>query len=211
MSAFDKYLQSVQRIQPKSGYDWTVYNESNHLNMLGIWTKAAKTIVPEWKDHYPKVTEQLIYYLLRSDKFFGNLNKGILLEGPTGTGKTKALRILSLVMGHVQKYRFKIYSGIEMERAYRQGGFESDLEAMMFGFDDIGEEHDKVKVYGSDINVGIEVLTVRYNQQERTGALTFGTTNLDDDMFLEKYGKRIASRKKELFNVIYMNGEDLRK
>lgn len=183
-----------------------------------VWTKAAEKITPGYKDFHPETTEQILKYIMRSKSCKWNLNKGLLMVGPTGTGKTRLLQTISAVIGFLHDFRFVIYSGQEMERAFRQQegkadrtNLESALVQKMFGIDDIGEEHDKVKVFGTDINVGIEALTIRYNEQMSKGSLTFATTNLNRTALKSKYGERIDSRIDEMFNVVSIEGKDLRK
>ena len=135
-----------------------------------------------------------------------------LIVGNTGSGKTRMMKSLSLAMGYLHRFRFLIYSGNEIEKAFRnETEIESQLTQKMFGIDDLGEEHNNVKVYGTDINVGVEVLSNRYNLMIKNGSLTFATTNLTRAMLLKKYGARIDSRIDEMFNVFTVTGDDLRK
>jgi len=145
-------------------------------------------------------------------------SENIFLHGKTGTGKTVLLQTLSMFLGYSNKFRFKIYSGFEMERVYMKDpldqqvfNLEQALKSKMFGMDDIGEEHAAVKRYGTEINVGIETLTLRHLEFMKKGNLTFATTNLTPDMFTTKYGARIESRIHEMFNLIGVTGKDLRK
>lgn len=194
------------------------YAEDQRERVNYVWSQTASKLTPGYKDTHPEITKQLISYIMRSKQCTLDLNKGLLLIGPTGTGKTRTMQTLSAVIGFLQEFRFKIYSGNDMERAFRlQEGnservnLESALRQKMFGIDDLGEEHDSVKVYGTNINVGIEALTIRYNEQMSRGSLTFATTNLDRAALKRKYGARIDSRIDEMFNVIFITGKDLRK
>ena len=185
-------------------------------HVKSVWVQVNKAQINNWKVTNPTVNRQIVKYLARSEDFNGNLDKGIMLIGETGTGKTQMMKAVSLSMGFLQNFRFLIYSGLEMEAIFREENEDSDklesaLKQKMFGIDDIGEEHSTVKVYGTEINVGVEILSKRYNEQMKTGALTFATTNLTLDMLAKKYGKRIESRIHEMFNVIYLTGNDLRK
>jgi DNA replication protein DnaC len=81
----------------------------------------------------------------------------------------------------------------------------------MFGIDDLGEEHSSIKRYGTEINVGIDTLTQRHQLYTNKGYLTFATSNLNAEMMAKKYGKRIESRMHEMFNIIGVTGNDLRK
>jgi len=181
-----------------------------------VWIQINKSEVADWRVTDKEVNRQLVAYLARSASFKGDLSKGILLIGENGTGKSRMLKALSLAMGYLHNFRFAIHSGLEIEDIYKRGGdrmnsLEMAMAQKMFGFDDIGEEHDYIKVFGTDVNVGIDVISRRYNHQMNVGCLTFGTTNLSLEMQAQKYGARIESRMHEMFNVVYLRGKDLRK
>jgi DNA replication protein DnaC len=78
-------------------------------------------------------------------------------------------------------------------------------------FDDIGEELDRVMVYGSYVELGKDVLTQRHEEFTSKGSLTFGTSNLNMKQLEDKYGYRVGSRVHEMFNVFIRKGEDMRK
>ena len=161
-----------------------------------------------------KIVTHLSYFIARDDKFSGDLNKGIILAGSTGVGKTLLLTAFQKLMRYVHpQLGFKVFKGNQMERMYQnedKDNLEQALRYACFGFDDIGEEHDYVMVYGSKINIGKEVLDQRHLQFMNKGQLTFGTTNLNEELFRKKYGQRIDSRRHEMFNWIPINGKDHR-
>ena len=184
----------------------------NEAYVKKAWIDINRKTINNWKAHDRELNRQMVKYLARSEDFNGDLNKGILLIGNTGSGKTRMMQSLSLAMGYLHQFRFLIYSGNEIEKAIRkEDSIDDKLTQKMFGIDDLGEEHDKVKVYGTDINVGVEVLSNRYNLMMKNGSLTFVTTNLTRKMLLAKYTPRIDSRIDEMFNVFVLTGNDLRK
>jgi len=212
----DQYLESLK--SKTLNFKLKGFDEDKFQSARDTFVKCAKEVLPTWSDLNPRITDQIVYYCIQSDKFNGDLSKGLLMMGKTGTGKTVLLQTLSMFLGYSNKFRFKIYSGFEMERVYMKDpldqqvfNLEQALKSKMFGMDDIGEEHAAVKRYGTEINVGIETLTLRHLEFMKKGNLTFATTNLTPDMFTTKYGARIESRIHEMFNMIGVTGKDLRK
>ena len=74
-------------------------------------------------------------------------------------------------------------------------------ESGVFCFDDMGVEPIG-RHYGKDCNVIGEILLSRYELFLQTPLKTHGTTNLNADELEEKYGERVRSRMRELFNLI---------
>lgn len=211
----DEYIKQIEQKQHKR-YELTKYQEENFENARIAFEKCCRSILPKWEDKHPELTDQIVRYALQLDSFNGDTDKGLILMGATGVGKTVYLKSLSLFMGYAQQFKFKIYTGFEMERIYQaEGGdlfsLESAMKSKMFAIDDIGEEHSTIKRYGTEINVGVDALTQRHQLYTNKGYLTFATTNLNADMIGKKYGKRIESRIYEMFNFIGVKGEDLRK
>jgi len=211
----DEYIKQIEQKQHKR-YELTKYEEENFENARIAFEKCCRSILPKWEDKYPELTDQIVRYALQLESFNGDTDKGLILMGATGVGKTVYLKSLSLFMGYAQKFKFKIYTGFEMERIYQAEGqdlfsLESAMKSNMFAIDDIGEEHSTIKRYGTEINVGVDALTQRHQLYTDKGYLTFATTNLNAEMIGKKYGKRIESRIYEMFNFIGVKGEDLRK
>ena len=79
-------------------------------------------------------------------------------------------------------------------------------------FDDLGVEH-VGRYYGKDCNVMGEILISRYDIFKQKGIKTHITTNLNADELQEKYGERVRSRMREMFNLISFdeNSVDKRK
>jgi DNA replication protein DnaC len=217
MSQINEYLERIKKHELER-FELKQYGEEKFEGARESFVQCCKAVVPNWIDKSPSVTDRLVRYCIQSEHFDGDITKGLILMGSTGVGKTVYLNALSLMMGYSNKFKFRIYTGFEMERVYQLDLTHSDVfpleQAMrgkMFGMDDIGEEHASIKRYGTEINVGIDALTQRHQLYVNKGYLTFATTNLNADMIAKKYGARIESRLHEMFNLIGVKGDDLRK
>ncbi len=216
--SIEKYLQRHGK-STTFPYDLPLLPEENFERYRAGWYQLGNCAVAGWKDINPKVTEQMIRFAMRSDKFKGDWTKGLLLTGATGTGKTKYIETLNHFMKYACRQGFKIMSGLQVERTYKLPENDPKVHVLnnaldnskMFCIDDLGEEHDRIKIFGTDINVGIDVLMRRYDAFMKHGYYTFATTNLNREMLKRKYGARIDSRIDEMFNVIAVTGNDLRK
>jgi DNA replication protein DnaC len=217
MSHINDYLEKIKKHEAER-FELKKYGEQRFESARESFVDCCKVIIPNWTDKNPMVTDSIVRYCIQSEKFDGDLTKGLILMGSTGVGKTVYLNALSLMMGYSNQFRFKTYTGFEMERVYQLDSNHGDvfkleqaMKGKMFGMDDIGEEHASIKVYGTEINVGIDTLTQRHQLYVNKGFLTFATTNLNADMIAKKYGARIESRLYEMFNLIGVKGNDLRK
>lgn len=79
--------------------------------------------------------------------------------------------------------------------------------ADMLAIDDLGKEPTEVLRYGTHIQPLVEIFEQRYNRM----LPMLITTNLERKQVAEKYGRRIADRFNEMFEVIVFNEESYRK
>jgi DNA replication protein DnaC len=70
-----------------------------------------------------------------------------------------------------------------------------------FCFDDLGVEP-MGRHYGQDCNVMGEILLSRYELFLKSKLKTHATTNLNAEELEERYGSRVRSRMREMFNLI---------
>jgi DNA replication protein DnaC len=87
------------------------------------------------------------------------------------------------------------------------GGFQAKGKVVYL--DDVGSE-ETVNHYGSKINWFKEFLESYYLNSTDFSRLIL-STNCNFDQIQEKYGFRVRSRMKEMFNIIDVKGKDLRK
>lgn len=151
------------------------------------------------------------------------LNKGIMLCGPVGTGKTT---LMSLFRAN-QRRSFGMISCSDLADRFADEGHEmlarwaqpicvpthSDTffqNEIGTCFDDLGEENSK-KNFGNEVNVMADIMKKRYDTGVMPFHYTHVTTNLSGDEIERFYGTRLRSRMREMFNVITLSGEDRRR
>lgn len=135
-----------------------------------------------------------------------DMGKGILLTGPVGTGKTSLITLVNLFFPKEKQYKIKPAREISFE--FEQQGFKtiskySQAAAVsnIFCFDDLGIEQPQ-KYFGNECNVMAEILLSRYDLFVSRGIHTHATTNLSATELESKYGNRVRSRMREMFNLV---------
>ena len=133
-----------------------------------------------------------------------DINKGILLSGPIGCGKTTLMKLLRHIIP--MQLPYEVIPCRNVTFSFNHLGFKT-IEAYgnskFFCFDDLGVEP-AGRFYGKDLNVMGEVLLSRYELylQTKHKIKTHATTNLNAEELEERYGNRVRSRMRELFNLI---------
>lgn len=142
-----------------------------------------------------------------------DLNKGILLVGNIGNGKTSLMRFFSTN----QLYGFRIERALDIASDYKTVGesavkaYSSNskvsqniygLEDYGYCFDDIGTEEIPAQHYGEKKNVFAEILLSRYDNHLTPFNSTHATTNKDLTEIETIYGSRVYDRMKEMFNIV---------
>ncbi len=128
-------------------------------------------------------------------------NKGILLSGPVGSGKTTLMKLLSIVP-HRRPY--EIIPARNITFAFNHIGYriiEDYGDCNFYCFDDLGVEPIG-RHFGKDCNVMGEVILSRYELYLKSNILTHATTNLNAVELEERYGERVRSRMRQMFNLI---------
>lgn len=129
-------------------------------------------------------------------------DKGILLTGPVGSGKTCLMKLMRHIAPHHRQY--EVIPARNIAFSFNHLGFKTIEDygnGMFYCFDDLGVEP-MGRYYGKDCNVMGEILISRHELFQRHKVRTHATTNLNSDELEEQYGSRVRSRMRQMFNLI---------
>jgi energy-coupling factor transporter ATP-binding protein EcfA2 len=197
------------------GFKWCI----SFLEKRGKELYGEKFRISE-EDH--EIIFKLIVYFvgdkLNAEKHGIELQKGILLTGPIGCGKTSLMNLMRFVpppeRNHIMKpcrdvsFEF-IQEGYEVIWRYSRLSF-NNSHPKIYCFDDLGTEQ-SLKYFGNECNVMGEVLLSRYDYFISQKMITHLTTNLAASELENLYGNRIRSRLREMFNLLPLNSTDKRR
>jgi len=148
----------------------------------------------------------IYYYLTASDKGTLDPDKGLIIVGGFGTGKTTILMIIKDIIEALTLKRVTFMSSLSLPEHIKNNGLEFYYKRPMI-VDEIGREVKVIKDFGTEKHPLIELLTQRYNNK----ALTFGTSNYSYEDLSEMYGTYIAERLREMCNIKELKGQSKRK
>lgn len=162
------------------------------------------------------VIEKLLIYAIKDKEnaleLGLDLNKGILLTGPVGCGKTSIMHLIKPFLNAKNDYKIKTTREVSFEFA-KQGYdalqpytqlLKNQSRLSGYCFDDLGAEQ-QIKHFGNDCNVMAEILMSRYEQFIENSTITHITTNLSASEIEKYYGNRLRSRLRQMFNLISFN------
>jgi len=164
------------------------------------------------KDDEPTILKLLYWFLddeLMAAEHGIDLQKGILLSGPIGCGKSAIMRVLNSLckpdwqfhIAHCERAALQFATeGYQTIEKYSFKAFNRHIPVTIC-FDDLGIETDII-YFGNTCNTMLHILSIRYDLYTAHDMITHITTNLNSKELEERYGNRLRSRMREMFNVI---------
>ncbi|WP_338356913.1 ATPase [Yeosuana marina] len=179
-----------------------------YLNVKGklLFGKKFK-IFEEDREILFKLCNYYIKDAVNCKKLGIDIHKGILLSGPVGCGKTSLMKLLRHVVPHHKPY--EVIPSRNIAFAFNNIGYkiiEDYGDKKFYCFDDLGVEPTG-RHFGKDCNVLGEILLSRYDLFLSNNIKTHATTNLNAQELEERYGNRVRSRMRELFNLVGFDKE----
>ena len=159
-------------------------------------------IYKEDRDILYKLCLYFIQDRIACTEFGIDIDKGILLSGPVGCGKTSLIRLLKHLVPHRKPYEVVPTRNIVF--GFNHIGYKTIEDygnTQFFCFDDLGVEP-MGRHYGKDYNVMGEILLSRHDLFLEKKIKTHATTNLNAAELEELYGIRVRSRMRQLFNLV---------
>lgn len=192
-------------------------------------TKFSKSLVKN--ENQVENLKVLFYYFLQDEAFYlcknlrsdiskPSFQKGLLVMGGCGVGKTAYFKIFESVFSKDPQNRFKYYGAKELVRNYElcqtpldKDYFFKDFTRKNIFLDDIGSEKEASN-FGK-VDIIQEVLYLRYEKKLKVYAsCNYSSSDMSAEETLKelgkKYGERIYDRFFELFNIIEFNGRSYR-
>jgi len=161
------------------------------------------------------VLYKLCIYFIRDfqacEKLNIDPNKGILLSGPVGCGKTSLMKLLRYIVPHQKPY--ELIPARNITFAFNNIGYKTIQEygnSSFYCFDDLGIETTG-RHFGKNCNVMGEILLSRYDLFLQRKIRTHATTNLNAQELEERYGNRVRSRMRQMFNLISFDAKSVDK
>lgn len=191
-----------------------------------LWKAQERGIEYVIDDHNRDAFKALCLYATGNEKFSTagqgfSLQKGIMICGPVGTGKSTLMRLFrsnqhqsySFISCRNVADLFKMEGESIIERFSKPLIVPADASTFYRGtigtcFDDLGTEGLK-KHFGDSANVMSEIISNRYDNNIPHNMIHL-TSNLTADEIGEYYGERVRSRMREMFNKIVLSGGDRR-
>lgn len=220
------------RLAIKALFPSVKYKRHKIEHLVNIWEQVANGMgYPEYK--IDDLAEKYIQFFSSKCKEYypeliTNPNKGLLAMGDVGNGKSLNFKIYATIyhkiqieidgkifspLGNVNDDKFLFCHVREMESKVRIEG-ETYIDRLskvkQLVVDDLGDEKDDFKDWGTTRNPVIDIVSYRYNHMYSHGLITHFTTNKNASELKKRYGDRVIDRLREMCIQVNVKGKSKR-
>ena len=187
---------------------WTAKRMYNLMAFTSEDTYGKKLVVNPDNE---KLIKAICFFLSGDERFETELNfslkKGLMIRGVSGLGKTHLVKCVA----DNELKPISILSMIEICNQIKSEGHYSVeyKNCKVIYLDDVGTEESTVSFFGNKINWFKDFLEMYYLKNKPFNHLIISTNNTFSEIE-EKYGYRVRSRVKDVFNIIDVAGKDMR-
>ena len=212
-------MEAAAEVRSRPPVDLTRINDYKYLFLA-----CARKVCPDYevREDQKSILNDIVHWSLLD--YTGKLDpdRGLLLWGDIGTGKSTLLKIIREYCRIVRPcenhmpYSFRITNVIDICAQFsdesRDGGYyaiQTYITSRGQAFDELGSETTPTSRWGNYENVMQYILQRRYDIRDES--FTHATTNLSLEQIAEVYSDRIYDRCKEMFNFVEIHGKTFRK
>lgn len=190
---------------------WTAKRVFSLMSWASENIYGKKLIVKNNEYDNTKLITTLCFFISKDPRFESelgySLDKGLLIRGISGLGKTHLVKCIK----DNELNPIILLSMLEITDTIRDSGeYSISLgDRKIIYLDDVGTEEPVIKHYGTNITFFKNFIETYYLQSKPFNRLMISTNNSFSEME-QKYGFRVRSRIKDMFNIVDISGKDMR-
>lgn len=195
---------------------WDFFYESLILNCENMFLRRGVPHAFVTDEYNKPIIRNMYFYLIGNrEKCEWDIDRGILLIGSVGCGKSVLMNSFIQIQGYVTHMIFHTVHAKEIINLIKKKGIDWFKSRNLY-IDELGREALVAVDYGMKIKPMIDMFAIRYEN----GGRTYATSNFTLDTLegsvkngkveREGYGNFIRTRMDEMFNVVVMKGPNRR-